>query len=251
VDIELCEDAGAACLRLPAASQTLMLDGSGSLTLRVDRTLAALSVFGQADGDSIRHGRVLVSRSGDADFAAFSASTRFSFVVADTVVTLSGPEPTATIEVVGDELILVYVYSAADLRGRTLTGSLKAMAAVDGASITSDIVVDESGGRGTITITLRRVAYPAPVERELVVSLGALAAGFVLGEPASIGTPFSFLPLPPTRLEARQAEGSEGRQGAAGSASIELGYSFEYAAGNRLDRPRAGLEVRCRLPRRR
>ncbi len=244
VGFELCTDVGYSdCSGLEAASRTLPLDGSGSLTLRVDRTLVDLSIFGRADGDSIRHGRVLVSAGGGADFAAVAATTTFSFVVSDTVVTLSGPAPMDATNIVGDDLSLVYSYSAAELRGRVLSGSIGVTAAVDGIMITpASHSVDGAGGE--ITVVLRREAYPAPDEHELVVGLSALTAGFALGDPNSIATPFNFRPLPPTRLEIRQSEGNQGKQGAAGSDTIELGYSFDYAADNRLDRPREGLEIR-------
>ena len=249
VDIELCADAGSGCAILPGASQALILDGDGSLALRVDRTLAALSVFGEADDDSIRHGRVLLSTAGDGDFAAAAAATTFSFAVAAAVVTLSGPVhellPEDATAIVGDVLSLVYSYSADDLRGRVLTGSIEVAAAIDGLAVTSAIEVDEDEGRGEITVVLRREKYPYPGEHELTVtlSLGAAAEGFVLGGTSSITTAFSFLPFPPTVLEVGQAEGNEGKRGAAGSDTIELGYIFEYAAGNRLNRPRAGLSV--------
>ena len=247
IDVELCADAGGGCAILPGASQALMLDGNGSLTLRVDRTLAALSVFGEADADSIRHGRVLLSTAGAGDFAATAAATTFSFAVAAAVVTLSGPVhdplPADATAIVGDVLSLIYSYSADDLRGRVLTGSIEVAASIDGAAITYDIRID--GVRGEITVVLLREKYPYPGEHELAValSLSAAAEGFVLGEPSSMTTPFSFLPLPPTVLEVRQAEGNQGKRGAAGNDIIELGYIFEYAASNRLNRPRAGLSV--------
>ena len=247
IDVELCADAGGGCAILPGASQALMLDGDGSLTLRVDRTLAALSIFGEADADSIRHGRVLLRTAGDADFVAAAAATTFSFAVAAAVVTLSGPVhellPADATAIAGDVLSLVYSYSADELRGRGLTGSIEVAAAIDGLAITSAIEVDEDEGRGRITVVLRRQKYPYPGEHELAVALSAVAEGFALGEPSSMTTPFSFLPLSPTVLEVRQAEGNEGKRGAAGSDAIELGYSFEYAADNRLNRPRAGLSV--------
>ena len=250
VDFELCTDGGyGECSTLPAASMTLTLDDSGSLTLRVDRTLAALSIFGEADADSIRHGRVLLSTADDGDFAAAAAATTFSFAIAAAVVTLSGPVPDPLPEdaaaIVGDVLSLVYSYSADDLRGRALTGSIEVAAAIDGLAVTPAIEVDEDEGRGEITVVLRREKYPYPGGHELTVtlSLGAAAAGFVLGGTSSITTAFSFLPFPPTVLEVGQAEGNEGKRGAAGSDAIELGYIFEYAADNRLERPRAGLSV--------
>ena len=192
VDVELCADAGGGCVILAAASQALVLDGNGSLTLRVDRTAAALSVFGEADDDSIRHGRVLLSTAGDDDFAATSAATTFSFVVAAVVVTLSGPEPINTTGITGNEMTLVYSYSADDLHGRVLTGSIEVAAAIDGEVITPDIRIH--GAIGEITIILSRAEYPEPGEHRLAVtlSLSATATGFVLGDPSSITTPFSF-----------------------------------------------------------
>ena len=159
------------------------------------------------------------------------------------VVTLTGPEPVATTDIGGDSISLVYTYSADDLRDRILTGSIKVAAAVDGVAVTPTIKIN--GASGEITIVLEREAYPSPEERSLAVilSLSAAADGFVLGEPSSITTPFSFLPLPPTRLEVRQAEGNHDKQGTAASDTIELGYSFDYAADNRLNRPRSGLAV--------
>ena len=245
IDVELCADAGSGCAILPGASQALMLDGDGSLTLSVDRTLAALSVFGEADADSIRHGRVLLRTADDADFASAAAATTFSFAVAAAVVTLSGPVhellPADATAIAGDALSLVYSYSADELRGRVLTGGIEAAATIDGEAITPEIRV--AGVRGEITVVLWREKYPYPGEHELAVALSAAAEGFVLGEPSSITTAFSFLPLPPTVLEVMQAEGNQGKRGAAGSDAIELGYIFEYAAGNRLNRPRAGLSV--------
>ena len=245
IDIELCADVGSGCAILPGASQALILDGNGSLTLRVDRTLAALSIFGEADADSIRHGRVLLRTAGDADFAAAAAATTFSFAIAAAVVTLSGPVhdllPEDATAIAGDVLSLVYSYSADELRGRVLTGSIEVAAAIDGEVITPEIRV--AGVRGEITVVLWRQAYPDPGEHELAVTLSAAAEGFVLAEPSLIETTFSFLPLPPTVLEVRQAEGNQGKRGAAGNDIIELGYIFEYAADNRLDRPRAGLSV--------
>ena len=169
--------------------------------------------------------------------------------VPDTVVTLSGPVPTDATDIVDDELSLVYSYSADDLHGRVLTGSIEVAAAVDGVPVAHDSRVDGAGGE--ITVVLRRQTYPDPDEHELVVTLSAAAESFALGGPSSMTTTFSFLPLPPTVLEVRQAQAeaennqyNQGKPGAAGSDAIELGYSFDYAAGNRLDRPRAGLVVR-------
>ena len=126
-----------------------------------------------------------------------SIRTQFSFealVVPDTVVTLSGPRPIDTTGITGNELSLVYSYSADDLRGRALSGSIEVAAAIDGVAITSAIEVDEDEGVGRITVVLLRRAYPDAGEHELAVilSLSAAAEGFVLGEPSSIRTQFSF-----------------------------------------------------------
>ena len=253
VDFELCTDAGyGECRGLPAASIRRTLDDGGSLALRVDRTAAGLGVFGEADDDSIRHGRVLLSTAGDADFAATAAATTFSFAVAASVVTLSGPAldrpPAETTAIIGDELSLVYSYSADNLRGRVLAGNIEVAASIDGLAITPDIRI--LGTRGGIAVVLLRQTYSDPDGHELAVSLRAAAAGFALGDPSSMTTTFSFLPLPSTVLEVRQAQAqaednqyNQGKPGAAGSDVIELGYSFDYAAGNRLNRPRAGLVV--------
>ena len=199
VDFELCTDAGyGECSSLPAASMTLTLDDSGSLALRVDRTAAALSVFGEADADSIRHGRVLLSTAGNDDFVATAAATTFSFAVAAAVVTLSGPVhellPEDATGITGNELSLVYSYSADDLRGRVLTGSIEVAAAIDGVAITPSIEVDEAQGRGEITVVLQRLEYPDSGEHELAVtlSLSTADAGFILAKPSSITTTFSF-----------------------------------------------------------
>ena len=127
-----------------------------------------------------------------------SITTPFSFgalVVADadTVVTLSGPVPADATGISGEDLSLVYSYSADDLRDRTLMGNVDVVASVDGVAITP-AVSHVDGVRGEITIILSRAEYPEPDEHELAVtlSLSAAAAGFVLGEPSSITTPFSF-----------------------------------------------------------
>ena len=130
-----------------------------------------------------------------------SIRTQFSFealVVPNTVVTLSGPVhdllPADATAIAGDELSLVYSYSADDLRGRVLTGSIEVAAAIDGLAITPAIEVDEDEGRGRITVVLRRREYPDSGGHELAVtlSLSAADAGFVLAEPSSIRTQFSF-----------------------------------------------------------
>ena len=125
-----------------------------------------------------------------------SIATPFSFlaeVVPDTVVTLTGPEPAATTDIAEDSIRLVYTYSADDLHGRMLTGSIEVAAAVDGVAVTPTININ--GARGEITIVLEREAYPVPGSHSLAVtlSLSAAADGFALGEPSSIATPFSFL----------------------------------------------------------
>ena len=121
-----------------------------------------------------------------------SIATRFSFVPV-TVVTLSGPGAAPTIGVDEDVLRLVYSYSADDLRGRALTGSIEVEATVDGVPIAPAVRVD--GARGEVSIALERAAWPGAAERLLRVALRAAAAGFVLGEPNSITTNFSFVPV--------------------------------------------------------
>ena len=120
--------------------------------------------------------------------------TTFSFIPV-AVVTLSGPGPAPTTGVDEDVLRLVYSYSADDLRGRALTGSMEVAAVVDGTPVAPVISVDEANGRGNIAIVLRREDYPGAGERLLTVSLRAATAGFVLGEPSVIETSFSFVPV--------------------------------------------------------
>ena len=128
---------------------------------------------------------------------ANSVATRFSFVPVP-VVTLSGPGEAPTTGVDEDVLRLVYSYSADDLRGRALTGSIEVEASIDGVAITPAVRVD--GTRGGISIVLERAAWPGAVERLLRVALRAAAAGFVLGEPSVIETTFSFVPVPVVTL---------------------------------------------------
>ena len=135
-----------------------------------------------------------------------SITTPFSFravdvpdgvVVPDTVVTLSGPEQVTTTGIVQGYISLHYTFAAENLRGRTLTGNFEVTAAVDGVAVTPAIYVDETRSRCEIAVALKRESYPAPSSHLLAVtlSLSAAADGFVLGEPSSITTPFSFLPL--------------------------------------------------------
>ena len=252
IDVELCADAGSGCAILPGASQALILDGDGSLTLRVDRTLAALSVFGEADADSIRHGRVLLRTAGDADFAAAAAATTFSFAVAAAVVTLSGPVhdllPADATAIAGDELSLVYSYSADDLRGRVLTGGIEVAAAIDGLAITPAIEVDEDEGRGRITVVLRRREYPDSGGHELAVtlSLSAADAGFVLAEPSSIRTQFSFeaLVVPNTVVTLSGPVHDLLPADATAIAGDELSLVYSYSADNLRGRVLTGsIEV--------
>ena len=174
-------------------------------------------------------------------------TTTFSFVPV-TVLTLSGPEPMTTTAVDEDELRLFYSYSADELYGRALSGSIEVAAAVDGAAVTPGISVDETSGRGTITIVLRREDYPGPDERLLAVtlSLSAGAGSFVLGEPGAITTTFSFIPVtavtlagpePMTTTEIDQDElrllysySADDLQGRALSGSIEVAAAVDGAA---------------------
>ena len=119
----------------------------------------------------------------------------------DAVVTLTGPEPAATTDIVENEFSLVFTYSAADLHGRVLKKSrIKVTAAVDGVAVIPDINIDKANGQGEITVVLRRQEYPGPIGHLLAVTLtlrpststSTGAEGFVLGEPSSITTPFSF-----------------------------------------------------------
>ena len=128
-----------------------------------------------------------------------SITTPFSFEAlvvsdADTVVTLLGPVPADATGISGEDLSLVYSYSADDLRSRVLTGSIEVAASIDGVAITPAIYVNEEEGVGEITVVLQRREYPDAGEYKLAVtlSLSAAAEGFVLGEPSSITTPFSF-----------------------------------------------------------
>ncbi len=170
---------------------------------------------------------------------ADAASVMVRFVaVPDTVVTLSGPVPAATTNIDQDELSLVYSYSAADLRGRVLTGSIEVAAAVDGVTMTSAVRVDERSGERKITIVLRRETYPSPGEHLLAVtlSLSPTAAGFVLGQPSSTTTAFNFLPLSRGETGAMPTENSDagtigdGRLGGMDAATILLAVLLFFAS---------------------
>ena len=67
----------------------------------------------------------------------------------------------ATTDIVDNSISLVYTYSADDLRGRILTGSIEVAAAVDGVAVTPTININ--GARGEITIVLggRHTQSPA------------------------------------------------------------------------------------------
>ena len=214
-------------------------DNSGSVLTLMGAETASLSFVMPAGATGLEFELRVTGRGGDHFVGTASLKVRHPVAV----VTLTGPKPVATTDIVGDSINLVYTYSAADLHGRVLAGKIKVAAAVDGDAVTPTINID--GARGEITVVLAREAYPHPGGHLLAVtlSLSAAADGFVLGGPSSITTPFSFLPLPPTRLEVRQADGNQDKQGAAASDTIELGYSFDYAADNRLNRPRSGLAV--------
>ena len=178
-----------------AVAPTININGArGEITIVLGR-----EAYPNPDGHLLA---VTLSLSASADGFVLgepsSIITPFSFLaeaVPDTVVTLTGPEPAATTDIAEDSIGLVYTYSADDLRGRMLTGSIEVSAAVDGDAVTATIDVDESRGIGEITIVLERASYPGPGSHLLAVtlSLSASADGFALGEPSSIITPFSFL----------------------------------------------------------
>ena len=131
-------------------------------------------------------------------FRALATATPDEVAVTDTVVTLTGPEPAATTtDIVDNSISLVYIYSADNLYGRILTGKIEVAAAIDGVAITPDINIDEASAQGEVTVVLRREAYPNPDGHSLAVtlSLSAAADGFVLGEPSSMTTTFSFRAL--------------------------------------------------------
>ena len=149
-------------------------------------------------GDPLTSGFFYVNRTGDPNYFFDTDTLKVRHPDSNAVVvTLTGPEPAATTtNIVEDSINLVYTYSAADLHGRVLAGKLEVTAAVDGVAITPDINIDEASGQGEITVVLRRQEYPGPIGHLLAVTLSlsasAAAEGFVLGEPSSITTPFSF-----------------------------------------------------------
>ena len=83
-------------------------------------------------------------------------------LIPETIVTLSAPPPATTKGIAGDSVTLIFGYSADDLHGRVLAGSIEVAAAVDGAAVTPSVNVDETSGRGTITIVLRRESLSGP-----------------------------------------------------------------------------------------
>ena len=165
--------------------------------VRVDGARSGISIALERaawPGAAERRLRVAL-RSAAAGFVLGEPSvieTTFSFIPV-TVVTLSGPGEAPTTGVDEDELRLVYSYSADDLRGRALSGSIEVEATVDGVEVTPAVRVDGAGGE--ISIVLERTAWPGAAERRLRVALRAAAAGFVLGEPSVIETAFSFVPV--------------------------------------------------------
>ncbi len=174
-------------------------DNSGNIVDLTGAGSARASFVMPADATELEFKFTVTGRGGGLNIGTDRVMVRFA--VPDTVMTLSDPVhgllPADATDIVGDELRLVYDCSADDLRGRPLAGGMEVTAAVDGAAITPAIVVDESSGRGEITVVLRREIYPEPDERELVVALSAVADGFAPGAPGSITTTFSFLPLSP------------------------------------------------------
>ena len=168
-------------------------DNSGSELTLMDAETASPSFVMPADATGLEFELRVTGRGGDHFVGTDSLKVRHP----DAVVTLTGPEPAApTTEIVENEFSLVFTYSAADLHGRVLAGKIEVTAAVDGVAITPTINIDEASGQGEITVVLRRQEYPGPIGHLLAVTLrlsaSAAAEGFVLGEPSSITTPFSF-----------------------------------------------------------
>ena len=170
-------------------------DNSGSDLTLMDAETASLSFVMPAGATGLEFELRVTGRGANGVVNYFVDTDSLKVRHPDAVVTLTGPEPAATTtNIVEDSINLVYTYSAADLHGRILTGSIEVAAAVDGAAVSPAIYVDETGGMGEITVVLRREAYPNPDGHSLTVtlSLSAAAAGFVLGEPSSMTTLFSF-----------------------------------------------------------
>ena len=166
-------------------------NGGSDLTLMDAETANPNFVMPASSATGLEFELRVTGRGGDHFIGTDSLKVRHP----DAVVTLTGPEPAApTTEIVENEFSLVFSYSAADLYGRVLAGNIEVTAAVDGVAVTSDINIDEARGQGEITVVLRRQEYPGPIGHLLAVtlSLSAAAEGFVLGEPSSITTPFSF-----------------------------------------------------------
>ena len=177
-------------------------DNSGSDLTLMDAETASPSFVMPADATGLEFELRVTGRGGDHFVGTDSLKVRHP----DAVVTLTGPEPaTTTTEIVENEFSLVFTYSTADLHGRVLAGKIEVTAAVDGVAVTPDINVDEARGQGEITVVLRRPEYPNPDGHLLAVTLslsaGAVAEGFVLGEPSSITAPFSFDPFVCARTE--------------------------------------------------
>ena len=169
------------------------IDNSGSELTLMDAETASPSFVMPAGATGLEFELRVTGRGGDPFVGTDSLKVRHP----DAVVTLTGPEAAApTTEIVEDSINLVYTYSYADLHGRALVleGKLEVTAAVDGVALIPDINIDEASGQGEITVVLRRQEYPGPIEHLLAVtlSLSDTEAGFVLGEPSSITTPFSF-----------------------------------------------------------
>ena len=162
----------------------------GSHSLAVTLSLSAV-----ADGFvlAVADGFVLGETSSITTSFSFRA-VPYEVDVPDTVLTLSGPEQVTTTGIVQGYISLLYTFAVDNLRSRALTGNFEVTAAVDGVAVTPAIYVDETRGRGEITIVLKRESYPAPGSHSLAVtlSLSAAADGFALGETSSITMPFSF-----------------------------------------------------------
>ena len=167
-------------------------DNSGSDLTLMDAETASLSFVMPAGATGLEFELRVTGRGGDHFVGTDSLKVRLP----DAVVTLTWPEPAATTDIRNSGINLVYTYSAADLRGRVLAGKIEVAAAIDGVAITPDINIDEASGQGEITVVLRRQDYPGPIGHLLAVTLslsaGGAAEGFVLGEPSSMTTTFSF-----------------------------------------------------------